>query len=118
MTRRRLPDTRKSLTHKFRVGGTKIYVIVGLYEDGTPGEIFICGAKEGSTLSGFMDCFAISISMGLQYGVPLKDMVHKFKHTNFDPGGFTGNNAIPQAKSIVDYIFQWLELEFIKEDKP
>ena len=114
--RHRLPDTRDGITHKFRVEDATIYFTVGLYEDGTPGELFITGAKEGSTLSGFMDSFAIAVSMGLQYGVPLKEMIRKFKHVNFEPSGLTGGKEIQQASSIVDYIFRWLEIRFLKEE--
>src|SRR5258707_14387512 len=92
--RRKLPDERKSITHKFSVGGHEGYIIVGMYEEGAPGEIFIKMAKEGSTLSGFMDGLALSISVGLQYGVPLKALVDKLTNTRFDPSGFTENPSI------------------------
>jgi ribonucleoside-diphosphate reductase alpha chain len=111
--KRRLPDTRRSITHKFDIQGHKGYVTVGLYEDGTPGEVFIIMAKEGSTIGGLMDAFGIAISVGLQYGVPLEDLVHKFVHTRFEPSGFTKNPDIPIAKSIVDYIFRWLGSQFV-----
>ena len=111
--RRRLPDERRSITHKFSIGGHEGYLTVGTYEDGTPGELFIVMAKEGSVVSGLMDSFATSVSLALQYGVPLKVLVDKLSHTRFEPSGFTGNPAIPIAKSITDYIFRWLELKFL-----
>src|SRR5215217_2557425 len=114
--RRRLPDERRSITHKFSIGGHEGYLTVGMYEDGTPGELFIVMAKEGSVVSGLMDSFATSISLALQYGVPLKVMVDKLSHTRFEPSGFTGNPAIPIAKSITDYIFRWLELKFLPNE--
>ncbi len=115
--RRRLPDERKSITHKFSVGGHEGYITAGLYDDGTPGEVFITMAKEGSTISGLMDAFATSISIGLQYGVPLKTMVNKFSHMRFEPSGFTGNADIPIAKSIVDYIFRWMGRKFLPQEE-
>ncbi|WP_163997201.1 vitamin B12-dependent ribonucleotide reductase [Pyxidicoccus caerfyrddinensis] len=116
--RRRLPDERRSITHKFSIGGHEGYLTVGMYEDGTPGELFIVMAKEGSVVSGLMDSFATSVSLALQYGVPLKVLVDKLSHTRFEPSGFTGNPAIPIAKSITDYIFRWLELKFLpKQDE-
>jgi ribonucleoside-diphosphate reductase alpha chain len=111
--RRKLPDTRESVTHKFSIGGHEGYITVGLYEDGTPGEVFISMAKEGSTISGLMDSFATSISYALQYGVPLKFFVDKFSHVRFEPSGWTGNSKIPYAKSIMDYIFRWLGARFL-----
>jgi len=111
--RRRLPDERHSLTHKFDVQGHEGYVTVGLYDDGTPGEIFLTMAKEGSTISGLMDAFALQTSMALQYGVPLRMMVNKFSHVRFEPSGFTKNPEIPIAKSIIDYIFRWLASRFL-----
>jgi ribonucleoside-diphosphate reductase alpha chain len=111
--RRRLPDERQSITHKFSIGGHEGYLTVGMYEDGTPGELFCVMAKEGSVVSGLMDSFATSVSLALQYGVPLKVLVDKFSHTRFEPSGFTGNPNIPIAKSIVDYIFRWLSLKFL-----
>lgn len=111
--RRKLPDERQSITHKFSIGGHEGYITVGLYEDGTPGELFITMAKEGSTISGLMDCFATAISYALQYGVPLKFLVDKFSHVRFEPSGWTGNPQIPYAKSIMDYIFRWLGLKFL-----
>jgi len=114
--RKRLPVERRALTHKFRVGNQEGYITVGLYEDGSPGEIFISMAKEGSTLSGLMDAFALSISMSLQYGVPLKVLVNKFIHYRFEPSGWTDNPQIQVAKSIVDYVFRWLALKFLPEE--
>jgi len=111
--RRKLPDERQSVTHKFSIGGHEGYITVGLYEDGQPGEIFITMAKEGSTISGLMDSFATAISFALQYGVPLKFLVDKFSHVRFEPGGWTGNPQVPYAKSIMDYIFRWLGAKFL-----
>jgi ribonucleoside-diphosphate reductase alpha chain len=113
--RRRLPDERQSVTHKFSVGGHDGYLTVGMYEDGTPGEIFIVMAKAGSTLSGVMDSFATALSLGLQHGVPLRLFVNKFSHVRFEPHGFTKNPDIPIAKSIIDYIFRWLGIKFLGE---
>jgi ribonucleoside-diphosphate reductase alpha chain len=113
LARRRLPDERRSITHKFSIGGHEGYMTVGMYDDGTPGELFVTMAKEGSVVSGLMDSFATSISMALQYGVPLRVLCDKFSHTRFEPSGFTGNPDIPIAKSITDYIFRWLSLKFI-----
>ena len=110
--RRRLPEERQALTHKFSIGGHEGYITVGLYEDGTPGEVFITMSKEGSTISGLMDSLATSISLALQYGVPLQVLCDKFSHTRYEPSGFTGNKEIPIAKSITDYIFRWLSLRF------
>jgi ribonucleoside-diphosphate reductase alpha chain len=111
--RRKLPDERASVTHKFSIGGHEGYITVGLYDDGTPGEVFISMAKEGSTISGLMDTLATSISYGLQYGVPLKFFVDKFSHVRFEPSGWTGNPQVPYAKSIIDYIFRWLGARFL-----
>jgi ribonucleoside-diphosphate reductase alpha chain len=111
--RDRLPDTRRSVTHKFNVGGHEGYITVGLFDDGRPGELFITMAKEGSTIGGLMDAFGTAISMSLQYGVPLEVYVKKFSHTRFEPWGYTKNPDIPVAKSLVDYIFRWLGMEFL-----
>jgi ribonucleoside-diphosphate reductase alpha chain len=111
--RRKLPAERQSLTHKFSIGGHEGYMTVGLYEDGTPGELFVTMAKEGSTISGLMDSFATAISYALQYGVPLKFFVDKFSHVRFEPSGWTGNPTVPYAKSIMDYIFRWLGAKFL-----
>ncbi|MEP6716013.1 MAG: vitamin B12-dependent ribonucleotide reductase [Terriglobia bacterium] len=111
--RRKLADERQSITHKFSIGGHEGYITVGMFEDGTPGEIFVTMAKEGSTISGLMDSFATSISYCLQYGVPLKFLVDKFGYVRFEPSGWTGNPQIPYAKSIPDYIFRWLGAKFL-----
>jgi len=111
--RRHLPAERHALTHKFSVAGHEGYLTVGMYEDGSPGEIFIVMAKEGSTLSGVMDSFATACSMALQYGVPLQVLVDKFTHTRFEPSGFTNNPQVPYAKSIMDYIFRYLASRFL-----
>ncbi|HEX4130419.1 MAG TPA: vitamin B12-dependent ribonucleotide reductase [Pirellulales bacterium] len=111
--RERLPDTRNSKTHKFNIAGHEGYLTVGLYEDGRPGELFITMAKEGSTIGGLMDCFGTAVSMSLQYGVPLEVYVSKFSHTRFEPMGHTKNPDIRIAKSIVDYIFRWMGIEFL-----
>jgi len=111
--RRKLPDERKALTHKFDIAGHEGYLTVGLYEDGMPGELFVTMAKEGSTISGLMDAFATQTSYALQFGVPLKFMVDKFSHMRFEPSGFTKNREIPIAKSIVDYIFRWMASHFL-----
>ena len=117
--RRRLPDERQSITHKFSIAGHEGYITVGMFEDGMPGEVFITMSKEGSTISGLMDSFATSISIALQYGVPLKVLVDKFSHARYEPSGFTNNPEVPIAKSISDYIFRWLGLKFLpKEDAP
>jgi ribonucleoside-diphosphate reductase alpha chain len=111
--RHKLPDERKSITHKFDIQGHEGYLTVGLYEDGQPGELFVTMAKEGSTISGLMDAFATQTSYALQFGVPLKFMVDKFTHMRFEPSGFTKNPDIPIAKSIVDYIFRWMAAHFL-----
>ena len=111
--RHRLPAERAAITHRFDISGHEGYITVGLYADGQPGEIFLKMAKEGSTISGLMDTLATSVSLALQYGVPLKDVVNKFAHVRFEPSGFTGNPEIPIAKSLVDYIFRWLGSRFL-----
>ena len=111
--RRKLADERASITHKFSIGGHEGYITVGLYDDGSPGELFITMAKEGSTISGLMDAFATAISYALQYGVPLKFFVDKFSHVRFEPSGWTGNPTVPYAKSIMDYFFRWLGAKFL-----
>jgi ribonucleoside-diphosphate reductase alpha chain len=108
----RLPDERQAITHKFSISGHEGYLTVGLYPNGKPGEMFISMAKEGSVVSGLMDSFATSVSIMLQYGVPLKVLVNKFSHARFEPSGFTSNKEIPIAKSVMDYIFRWLDLKF------
>ncbi len=114
--RRRLPDERSSITHKFSINGHEGYITVGMYEDGQPGEIFVTMAKQGSTISGLMDTIATMTSIMLQYGVPLKVLTGKFCHVRFEPSGWTNNKEIRQAKSIVDYIFRWLTLKFLGRD--
>ena len=111
--RRRLPDTRRSLTHRFNVAGHEGYLTVGLYEDGQPGELFITMSKEGSTIGGLMDSLGTAISVALQYGVPVESLVKKFAHQRFEPMGMSSNPEIPFAKSLVDYIFRWMGMEFI-----
>jgi ribonucleoside-diphosphate reductase alpha chain len=115
--RRKLPDERRALTHKFSINGHEGYITVGLYDDGQPGEIFLTMAKEGSTISGLMDAFATSISLAMQYGVPLKALVDKFSHMRYEPSGFTKNPEIPIAKSITDYIFRWLASRFLSQEE-
>ena len=114
--RRRLPDERQSITHKFDIAGHEGYVTVGLFEDGQPGEIFLVMAKEGSTISGFADAFAQAISYALQYGVPLQVLVDKFSHARFEPSGMTRNPEVRFAKSIVDYIFRWMSTKFMSKE--
>ncbi len=117
--RKRLPDERPSMTHKFSIAGHEGYLHVGLYPDTQlPGEIFITMAKQGSTLAGVMDALATAVSLALQYGVPLEDLISKFSHTRFEPSGFTNNKQIPIAKSIVDYIFRYLSVKFIADPAP
>jgi len=110
--RQKLADERASFTHKFSIGGHEGYITVGLYADGTPGEIFVRMAKEGSVIAGLMDSFATAISLALQHGVPLNILIEKFKGTRFEPAGFTGNQEIPLATSIMDYLFRWLAIRF------
>jgi len=114
--RHKLPDERASITHKFSIAGHEGYIIVGMYKCGAPGEIFIKMAKEGSTLSGFMDGLALSISIGLQYGVPLKALVDKLTNTRFEPSGFTENPNIRYASSVLDYLARWLGGRFISSE--
>jgi ribonucleoside-diphosphate reductase alpha chain len=111
--RRRLPDTRASITHKFDIAGHEGYITVGLFEDGMPGEVFITMAKQGSTIGGLMDTIATLISLNLQYGVPLDAIVRKFEHMRFEPAGMTMNSDIPFAKSFIDYIVRWMGMQFI-----
>jgi ribonucleoside-diphosphate reductase alpha chain len=110
--RARMPATRRSITHKFEIGGHEGYMTVGLYDDGKPGEVFITMAKEGSTVGGIMNAFGTAISLCLQYGVPLNALVSKFSHSRFEPSGYTSNPDIPIAKSLVDYIFRWMDITF------
>ena len=111
--RRRLPDTRTAVTHKFDIAGHEGYLTVGLFDDGQPGELFITMAKEGSTIGGLMDSIGTLTSLALQYGVPLEALVRKFAHQRFEPSGFTKNPDIRNASSITDYVFRWLGLQFI-----
>jgi ribonucleoside-diphosphate reductase alpha chain len=111
--RHKLKEERMSVTHKFNVGGHEGYIIVGLYPNGEPGEIFVKMAKEGSTVSGLMDSFALAVSISLQHGVPLRLFCEKFAHTRFEPSGWSSNPDIGFAKSIMDYIFRWLQLRFM-----
>ena len=114
--RRKLPDERHAITHKFDISGHEGYITVGLFEDGMPGEIFLVMAKEGSTISGFADAFAQAISYALQYGVPLQALVDKFSHVRFEPSGMTKNPDVRFAKSIVDYIFRWMASKFLSPE--
>ena len=115
--RRRMPRERQSITHKFSIAGHEGYITAGMYEDGTVGEIFLTDiGKEGSTLRGMMNAFATSISIALQYGVPLETLVRKFSYMRFDPEGITGNPEIPFAKSLPDYIMRWLASRFLDAD--
>jgi ribonucleoside-diphosphate reductase alpha chain len=115
--RHRLQAERASITHKFSIAGHEGYITVGLYPNGQPGEIFIRMAKEGSTVSGLMDAFATSVSLALQHGVPLKVLCEKFAHTRFEPSGWTGNEQIGYAKSLMDYMFRWLNLRFLSGEQ-
>jgi ribonucleoside-diphosphate reductase alpha chain len=115
--RHRLPEERASVTHKFSIAGHEGYITVGLYPTGQPGEIFIKMAKEGSTVSGMMDSFATAISLALQHGVPMRVLCEKFAHTRFEPSGWTGNEQIGYAKSLMDYIFRWLNLRFLSGEQ-
>jgi len=111
--RHRLQEERASITHKFKIGDHEGYITVGLYPNGEPGELFITMAKEGSTVSGLMDSFALTTSIALQHGVPLRLFCEKFAHTRFEPSGWSGNPDLGYAKSIMDYIFRWLQLRFL-----
>jgi ribonucleoside-diphosphate reductase alpha chain len=115
--RRKLPDTVTSLRHKFNIGGFEGYLHCGVYEDGSLGELFVIAEKMGSTMQGFLDAFATSVSLGLQYGVPLEKLIDKFSGTRFDPAGFTTNPDIQLTTSVIDYIFRWLELQFIDKEE-
>lgn len=112
-TRRRLPDERQAVTHKFSIAGHEGYITVGLYEDGTPGEVFITMSKQGTVIAGLIDSFATSVSLAMQYQVPLEVLVNKFSHVRFEPAGMTNNPNIRIAKSIVDYIFRWMGMKFL-----
>src|SRR5213079_2412790 len=113
--RRRLPDTRTAITHKFDIAGHEGYLTVGLFEDRQPGELFITMAKEGSTIGGLMDSIGTLTSMALQYGVPLEALTKKFAHQRFEPSGFTKNPEIRNASSIIDYVFRWMAIQFIPD---
>ena len=113
LERRRLPPERPSVTHRFVVGGYEGFFTVGMYEDGKPGEMFVHVSKEGSTVSGLLDCLAVSVSLGLQHGIPIEKYVEKFSSVRFEPMGRTENPGIPEAESIVDYIFRWIGKKFI-----
>jgi ribonucleoside-diphosphate reductase alpha chain len=116
--RHRLPDERSAITHHFSVAGHEGYLTVGLYPNGQPGEIFIRMAKEGSTIAGLMECFGTVVSVSLQHGVPLKVLCDKLSHTRFEPSGWTGNEELGYAKSIMDYLFRWIELRFLSGRQP
>lgn len=113
--REKLPDTRSSVVHKFTIGEHEGFLIVGFYDDGRVGEIFINMTREGSTLGGAMDCIAALTSIALQSGTELKDLVHKFSHTRFEPSGHSNNKQIGYATSIPDYVFRWLAIHFVKD---
>jgi ribonucleoside-diphosphate reductase alpha chain len=115
--RRRLPDERRAITHHFSVGGHEGYVAVGLYQDGSPGELFIKMNKEGSTVSGLMDSFATAVSLALQYGAPLSVLCSKFCYVRFEPSGWSGNERIGYAQSVMDYLFRWLEMRFLRAEQ-
>ncbi|NLS93184.1 MAG: hypothetical protein GXX96_13595 [Planctomycetaceae bacterium] len=110
--RSRLPETRQAITHKFSISGHEGYITVGLFEDGSPGEVFIRMAKMGSTVRGLVDTIAVLTSLALQYDVPLENLARKFRHTRFEPSGYTTNPDIKRVTSIVDYIFAWLSETF------
>ena len=111
LSRERLPDTRRSLTHKFAVAQHKGYITVGFYDDGRPGEVFIKISKHGSTISGLLDTIAVLTSLALQYGVPVEALAHKFEFTRFEPSGWTKNPELRHVHSLVDYIFRWLAIQ-------
>jgi ribonucleoside-diphosphate reductase alpha chain len=115
--RRKMSDTRSSLTHKFSIEGHDGYITVGLYDDGTPGEIFLSMAKQGSTVSGLMEAFGRAVSYALQYGVPIQDLVRNFSHMRFEPMGRTENRDIPMAQSIIDYVFRWLASRYMSPEE-
>jgi len=115
--RARLPATRSAITHKFEIADQDGYIIVGLYEDGSPGEVFLKIGKEGSTLGGLLDCVGILTSVALQHGVPLETLVDKLSFARFEPSGWTGNPEVRNAHSIVDYVFRWLGARFLDVEK-
>lgn len=112
--RRRLPDSRQAVTHKFSIAGHEGYMTVGMFEDGSPGELFVTMAKEGSTIGGLMDTIGTLTSLSLQYGVNVETLAKKFSHQRFEPSGFTGNPEIRNASSVIDYVFRWMEIYFVK----
>jgi ribonucleoside-diphosphate reductase alpha chain len=114
--RKKLANTRDAVVHRFDISGFDGYLTVGMYDDGTPGEIFIAASKEGATMGGLLDSFAIAVSFALQHGVPLESLIEKFRDTTFQPNGFTNEPQVPMCSSIVDYIFRWLEKNFILKD--
>jgi ribonucleoside-diphosphate reductase alpha chain len=114
--RRKMPDTRHSITHKFDIEGHEGYITVGMFDDGQPGEVFVSIAKQGSTTAGLCEAFGRAISYTLQYGVPLRDLVQRFSYMRFEPMGRTMNREIPVAQSLVDYIFRWLASQFLSEE--
>jgi ribonucleoside-diphosphate reductase alpha chain len=114
-SRERLPVERQSINHKFTIGDQKFYLIVGMYKNGQPGEMFLRADRTGSTMSGMLDGVSVAVSVALQHGVPLSVFVDKFSHTRFEPDGFTGNPEIPIAKSVLDYAFRWLGAKFPRE---
>jgi ribonucleoside-diphosphate reductase alpha chain len=116
--RKKMPATRQSITHKFSIAGHEGYLTVGLFPDGKPGELFITMSKEGSTVGGLMDCVGTLTSLALQYGVPLETLASKFSHVRFEPSGFTNDNQIRSASSIIDYVFRWLEAQFLVKEDP
>jgi len=115
--RRHLPSERRAITHHFSIGGQEGYLTVGVYDDGSPGEIFVRMSKEGSTISGLMDSFATVVSLALQHGVPLDLLCAKFSHTRFEPSGWSGDPKIGYATSLMDYLFRWLELKFLRTEQ-
>lgn len=114
--RERLPETRVSITHKFEIDGHTGYITVGLFNDGRPGELFLKMGKEGSTIGGLLDAVGILTSVALQNGVPLSELSRKLSHVRFDPSGMTGNSQLPIAKSIIDYVFRWLDQTFLEAE--
>ena len=113
----KLPVERQGLTHKVKIEGLKIYITVGLYENGVPGEVFLRAAKQGSTISGLLDTISLTMSIGLQYGVPLKALIKKFNNTNYAPSGWTTNPKIPFCSSMGDYLAKWLALKFLTSEE-
>ena len=116
-TRQSLTQTRESLTHKFTIGRHEGYLTIGLYPDGTPGELFIKIAKEGSAISGMCQAFCRAFSIALQYGLPVEEAVKRFKGMRFEPNGMTSNPEIPEADSIIDYVAKYLELHYARQNR-